>query len=114
MGLISRCQKSELTYWKLTDTLPNGQPVYGPPAEITCRWDDRISEVQGQRGTVVLSKHQIITQIELYPGDIVLHKPLAEVAYHDDPRQNLLAAEVLATAKTPNLRHTETIYEAWA
>lgn len=114
MGLISRCQKSELTYWPLTGTQSNGQPIYGAPKQITCRWDDRISEVQGQRQTVVLSKHQIITEIKLTPGDMVLHLPLVQVPYRDVPKDNPGAVEVIAVAETPNLRHTETLYEAWA
>lgn len=114
MGLIRRCQKSELTVWPFISTESNGQPVYGAPLEITCRWDDRTSEVQGQRQTVVLSKHQIITEIKLVPGDMVLHKPIAEVTYLDNPKDNTGAVEVIAIAETPNLRHTETLYEAWA
>lgn len=114
MSLIRRCQVNTLVYWPRIDTLPTGEPVWGAPQEMTCRWDDRVREIIGPHGTKVLSRVEIISQSRLEVGGLVRKGTLADTAYWDDPKQAAGVYEILESSETPNLRGTESLFEVWA
>lgn len=114
MSIITRCQRQRLVYWERIGTEVTGEGVYGSPVEVACRWDDRVREIIGPHGTKVLSRVEIISQFRLEVGGLVRKGTLADTAYWDDPKQNTGVYEILESSETPNLRGTESLFEAWA
>jgi hypothetical protein len=118
VSIITRAQREYLTYWSVIDEPGNanrhGELQYGVPAEIKCRWDDRVQEIMKDDQTMVLSRVELITEIRLKPGDIVMRIRLAEVPYQYNPKDNIGAYEVLKVSGSPDLRYKKILYEAFA
>jgi len=113
-SLIKRCQRQTLVYWERTGTAKTGEPIWGPPTEMTCRWEDRLQEIITSTNTRVMSSVEVITETRLQVGGLIKLGTMATVAYWDTPKQNDGIYEVLKSSETPNLRNTESLYEACA
>ncbi|MFN7318862.1 MAG: hypothetical protein ACK5S6_05070 [bacterium] len=113
MSLITRCQRQTVVYWPLIGNNQYGEPVWGPPQQLTCRWDDKSQQIVDPKNTLVVSRAELIIQTEVAVGGIIIKGTLDTVAYWSDPKANLGAYEVLKVSSTPNIRNTETLYEAW-
>lgn len=114
MSLITRCQRQTLCYWAPLTSNQYGEPRWEPPVEMACRWDDKSMQIQAADGTMVLSRVEIISAAPLVVGGVVILGELSGVSYWVDAKANLGAYEILKTAITPNIRNTESLYEAWA
>jgi len=114
MSLIRKCQRETLVHWPLIGSKQTGEPIWGAPQQITCRWDDCTREIIQANNTRVLSKVELITEILLSPGDLVRRGTLANTAYWEDPKRNQDAYEVLKVCDTPTLNYRERLYEAYA
>jgi len=111
-SLIRRCQRQTLVYWPRVGTQKTGEPIWGSPVEYTCRWDEMLKEVISNTNTRVMSRVQTITQVRLQVGGLMRLGTLADTAYWGNPKQNPDVYEVIDSSMTPNLRNTETLYEA--
>lgn len=114
MSLISRSMKQRLVRWPWIGTTATGEPLWGPPEEYTCRWEDDAREVILTDNTRRMSRNYVITPIQLVEGDLICKGQLTEITYWDAPKQNPKVFEVIRSAATPNLRNTEVLYEAYA
>ena len=112
MSLISRCQKQVLVYWPRVGTQKTGESIFGPPVEYTCRWEEMLKEVQTGTATRVVSRVQAITQVRLQVGGLMRLGTLIDTSFWDYPKSNPDVYEVIDSSATPNLRNTETLYEA--
>lgn len=112
--LISKCQREFLVHWALKSSNENGEPVYYPPVQMKCRWDDRIQQVQMPDNSVVLSRVELITEKPLGPGDYVKRCKLTEVTYKLEPNRNEGSFEVIKIGETPTIKYETRLYEAWA
>lgn len=113
-SLIKRAQKETLVYWARIDTKRTGEPIWGPPTQMTCRWEEMHKEIIAANGTRIMTSIQLITESRLEVGGLVKYGTLTEVAYWDDPKKNPGIYEVLDSSRTPNMRATENLYEACA
>ena len=114
MSLITRSQRQRITYWEPLEANAYGEPRWGAPVEYTARVDAKIMQIIGASDTLVLSRYQLITQVLLEVGGVVVLGEIGSISYWADPKANLNAYEILAVASTPNLRNTETLFECWA
>ena len=119
MSLISRCQRETLVYWPPAspdngDPDKYGQLKWDAPVEMTCRWDDKIQEIQTGEMTRVVSRVEIISQSKLQVNGYVYRGTLNDLVYPDDPTCNSDAYPILKVAETPDLRYRQRLYEAWA
>lgn len=114
MSLITRSQRQKITFWPPLAANQHGEPQFGPPVEYTARVDAKIMQVIGSDTTMKLSRYQLITQVLLEVGGVVVLGEIGSISYWADPKANLNAYEILAVASTPNLRNTETLFECWA
>lgn len=113
MSIISKMRKQKAVWWQRSST-PNshGRYSYEEPVEIDCRWDDAMQEFVGSAGEVLTSKSVVYPDRELAPGDM-LQEGEIDSNTPTDPREEDGPALVRGTAKTPNLRATETLYTAY-
>jgi hypothetical protein len=114
MGIITRAQKQTLVYWPYTGADLFGQPTYGTPVQMTCRWEDMLKQVYKSDGSPVFSKIELITKKRLEPKGLVWKGVLAKFTAALRPDNSTGVHEIIAASSTPNLRNTETLYEAWA
>lgn len=114
MRLIKTCQRETLIYWAPTDPSPFGEPQWCAPVEMTCRWDDKLQEIQSTSGTRVVSRVEIISQEKLKVGGFVYRGSMSDLLYPDSPSCNEDTYEVLKVAETPTIRYNARLYEAWA
>ena len=114
MSLITRVRIHNLVRWPVIGTASTGEPVWGPPEDVPCRWDDSLREVIQPDNTRHMSRVQLITAIPLTIGDLVLRGTVATTAFWADPKKNPGTHEVFMTEQTDNIRGTETLYEAYA
>ena len=112
-NLIKKAQKQVITYWPPLQSNSHGEPVWGTAVQYTARIDAKIMQIIGASDTMVLSRHQLITQVLLATGGIVVFSPLASVTYTTAPKSNPGAYEILAVASTPDLRNRYTLFEAY-
>ena len=71
MQIIKTVQKDNLVYWPYAGADMYGQPVYGAPVVIKCRWDECLKQVFDADGSPVFSKIELITQIRLAPKGLI-------------------------------------------
>jgi hypothetical protein len=71
MQIIKTVQKDKLIYWPYAGADQYGQPIYGAPSVITCRWDECLKQVFDADGSPVFSKIELITQIRLAPKGLI-------------------------------------------
>ena len=113
MGLIQRCQKESLVYWPLLRFARTGEPIWGPPEQMTCRWDHCSRQIILDNNTTVYSKSEIITEKLLAVGGLVRRGTLADTAYWENPKDNQDAYEILKICETPTLSYGDRLYEAY-
>ena len=114
MSIITKAQKQTLVYWPYTGADLFGQPSYGSPVQMTCRWDDMVKQVYHVDGSPVFSKVELITRTRLQPKGLVWKGTLVAFSAPLRPDVSTGVLEIIAASSTPNLRNTETLYEAWA
>ena len=112
MSLIKRSQKQRLVYWPRVGTQKTGEPIWGSPVEMSCRWEEMLKEVQSNTATRVMSRVQTITEVRLEVGGLMRLGTLSDTPFWGDPKRNPDVYEVIDSSMTPNLRNTETLYEA--
>lgn len=112
--LIQKCQKETLVYWPPCEANAYGENQWQAPVEMTCRWDDKMQEIQTPRGTRVVSRIELITQSLLHVDGYVYRGSLADLTRPDDPTCNPGAYQILKAAETPTLNYRRRLYEAWA
>lgn len=114
MGIITKVQRQSMVYWPYTGADLFGQPTYGTPVQMTCRWDDYVKQVFNTEGSPVFSKIELITRTRLQPKGLVWKGSLALFTADLRPDVSEGVHEIIAASSTPNFRNTETLYEAWA
>lgn len=114
MSLITRCQKETLVYWAQIGTKVTGEPIWGPPEQLTCRWDHCAREIIQPNNTKIFSKIELITEKLLEIGGLVRRGTLVDTAYWEDPKANEDVYEILQVDETPTLNYSERLYEAYA
>jgi len=114
MSLISRVQKETLVYWPLTEFERTGEPIWGAPEEMTCRWDSCSRQVIAANDSAIFPKHEIITEKLLVVGGLVRRGTLADTAYWENPKDNQDAFEIIKVCETPTLNYGDRLYEAYA
>lgn len=114
MRFITTVQKDFMVYWPCTGADVYGQPTYGTAKQITCRWDEARKQVFLDDGSPVFTNIALITQIQLAPKDLVRRGKLTTVTTPLVPKSNTGVYEVVAVSRTPTIRNTAFLYEAFA
>lgn len=114
MGIITRAQKQTLVYWAYSGADLYGQPTYASPVQMTCRWEDVAKQVFKADGSAVFTQIELITRKRLEPKGLVWQGKLSSFTSPVRADVSTGVREIILASSTPNLRNTETLYEAWA
>jgi hypothetical protein len=113
MGIIQKAMRQDAIYWAPLPATPDGQPAYGDPVAIRCRWETSTQQIIKANGDTITVGHTLgPTSILLTPGGRVVLGTLKSLATPTDPIA-CGAVEVQVVAHTPNLRQKKHLYEAW-
>jgi hypothetical protein len=106
VSVITKMRKQSAIYWARSGTDSYGQPSFAEPVEITCRWDDSVTEFIDPQGERRLSSAVVYVDRDMPLGSMLKLGDLdSNIA--DDPRENADTFEVRQFAKNPNFKATE-------
>jgi hypothetical protein len=114
VSILRRVRIHDLVRWPLIGTKTTGEPIWGPPEDVKCRWDESVREIIRPDNTRISSRIEIISEIKLKVGDIVRRGTIADTSDWIDPRNNQDAFEVVVSEQYDTLRGTETLFLAYA
>lgn len=89
-----------LTYWPPGDTDAYGKPISGSPVQKSCRWEDRLEQVQNKSGEQITSRTRIFLNDDVDIDGYVFLGTTNE----SDPTSVVGAAEIQAKGRQPDLR----------
>jgi hypothetical protein len=112
------CHQS-LVYWPIQGGIPDkyGEPQYGPPLELVCRWEDKPQEIILPHGRKVHAKGYILLVDQLIAGSLAYLGTLAQLQQLYGNTNPITVTqggrEVLLVKTTPDVKNKSVIYEAW-
>ena len=115
---MAKFLKQTCVYWRKTGSGGSGQPIYAPPVEVACRWEDQNAQVLTPDNRIITSKAYLMTEYLLSVGSLVWLGTLAgwraSPAYPNRPTVLQGGYELYKTAHTPGIKGEPLLYEAWA
>lgn len=112
MSLIKSMRRQYAVWWKVIRFDMAGQPVYGLPIEVKCRWTDHRLQFTNAAGEIAISNSQVFVDREMSTQDVLWKGRLANVTSQVDPFLNEGARKIEAFNNTPNLKASEFLLEA--
>lgn len=115
--VVKKFTNQTLTQFPKIGTDGFGRPVYGPPVQIACRWEDKQQEVITPDGRRVRSMAYLLLVSPVSVGDWVFLGTIAVVnalpTWPKPPTVNQGGREVLVSCQTPDLKASNFVYEAY-
>ena len=90
-----------------------GQPVYGDPVELSCRWDDTVVEFVDAKGTMASSRAIVMVESDVSPGGVLFKGTLAQAIDLDRPKNNDNAWEIKRFDKNPLVDYSDYLRRAY-
>ena len=112
MSLITRMRKQKAVYWPPGPADGNGQPTWGAPVELSCRWDDDAQQYLDAAGETRVSNAYVYVDRDLALGGLLRLGLLSATLYPAEPRLNDAVYEIRKLMRNPNLRATESLRTA--
>ena len=120
MSIISRMRRQTAVYWTLAasesageDWDDTGQPQWGEPVEIECRWEDVVEEFVDLKGTRQLSRSIVYVDRDVDNGGVLMLGELTDIVEEENVLENDGAWEIRKFDKIPNLKATEFLRMAY-
>ena len=113
MSLISRMKKQTCVHWARSGTDSRGRTEYSAAVERSCRWENITEKYLTVQGEEKMS-NAIVSVDNVNVGDVLYLGTLDDSGLdQDNPLKNAGAWRVERVDSTPNLKNTETLYEAY-
>lgn len=113
MGIIATMLRQTAVYWAPDLPTEFGDPTYGTPCEISCRWEDRCEEFRDTEREIRMSNAVVYVGQDVEEGGMLLLGTLSMDVDQSDPKNNEGAFEVQRFDRLPNLKNTETLRTAY-
>lgn len=110
--VASRTMKQAAIHWPFTGVDDFGQPTYGSPEEIACRWDTVNEEFITPSGDQEVSRARLIVDRDIAVKDRLALGELDSLT-PEDPKDQDGAWEVRSFNKTPNFKGTKFLREVF-
>lgn len=107
MSVITRMRKQSAVYWPLDALDAFGQPTWGTPVEIECRWEDSNEQIMLPNGETIMSRATVYVDRDTPEGGLLMLGELSSSVDEDDPKKNAGVWEIRKFDKLPNFRNTE-------
>lgn len=113
MRIIEKILKGTCVYWPQIGTDGFGQPTFGDPQEMRCRWEGVTRQVTTADGRMIMSQARVYVETDVAVGGVLLEKSLAETTSLTVPFDNAGAFEVMKFDKMPTLKYTQYLRTVW-
>lgn len=120
MSIMTRMQKQTCVYWIASSIADEyGRYTFAEPIQISCRWEDKLSEYVSSDGTRQTASASIYVSLSLpvhtmmYKGTIMDLQGLAEAdgtIQLSNPKTISACVGVCGTETIPNLKNTESLH----
>jgi hypothetical protein len=112
MSLLVRMRRQTCVFWPVGDTDgldedAHGNPAYGTPVEVPCRWDETTVEYLSKDGTKEVSNCQVFVDRDMAVGGLLMLGTLDDIQDSENPMLNDGVHEIKSFQKTPNLKVSE-------
>lgn len=107
MSLITRVLVQDAVYWPPVSNDDQGQPVYGDPVGIKCRWTDSVEEVLMPNGRTVRTLADLMVDRDVELGGVMRQGLVEDLDDPQSPFGNSGVGEIVKFDKLPNRRATE-------
>lgn len=84
-----------------------GQPSYGDPVEVDCRWSEMAKEFLDSRGMVLVSSSVVYVETDVTIGGVLFNGELTDVTDLTVPKNNEDAHEIMQFHKKPDFTGEE-------
>lgn len=112
MSLIRRMRKQAAVWWSQTSPDARGIFGYSDPVQILCRWEDRAERYLDSKRQERVSRSLVYVDRLMRVGDRLMLGDL-DSNTPENPRSSNVVFEIQSIAVVPNLRNTETLYQAY-
>lgn len=109
MSIISRMRKQVAVYWPMIGTNDAGEPIYGPPEEIKCRWEDVHEVFKTAAGDDTVSNSKVYVDRETPEGGVLWEGSIEDLENQMLPFENDGAYAIRKFSRVPNLKATESL-----
>lgn len=113
VAVAIRTMKGYAVYWSVDSLDGHGQPTYGSPVLISCRWDEVQEEVVAPNGDRIMSRARVMVDRDLEMKGVLMKGTLSDIADSDDPKNNVNAWEIRLVKKTPDFKGKKYLREAY-
>ena len=100
-------------YWPPIGKDDFGQMVFGPPEEISCRWEDTLTELMDKMGNRIISTSMVYVSKDVALLGVLWHGKFTNIQSIPNPLSNADASEIRMFKRTPNLRNKEILRIAY-
>lgn len=107
MSLIKRMRKRYAAYWPPLKPDADGNPRYGTPIELRCRWEQTSEDYIDPEGVRQFNNAKVFVDRDLVSGGLLCLGRLDAILYPTQPFKNEGVGEITKVDKLPNLRNTE-------
>jgi hypothetical protein len=114
MSIITRMRKQVAVWWGQS-AAPDafGQPVWGAPVQIKCRWEDSVSEYIAKDGSTQRSTSRVYVDRVMKEGDLLRLGAITTLTNLSVPKKNSGVWEIKSFNQLPNIRNSETLLTAY-
>lgn len=89
-----------------------GQPLFGSPIELSCRWTDKTEKIADANGEEIFSRSKVMVD-SVSVGGILMLGTFDDVTDEEDPLRNDGAYQVRRYDSTPSVDASETYHWAY-
>lgn len=104
-------------YWTPGPADAHGQPTYGIPIELPCRWDDTVVETINAQGDLLYASSTVILLTDVQVGGLLFQGTIDEVLASsfplDDPRSDRRVREIVHRTRNANLTGAFNVVQAF-
>lgn len=114
MALITKMLRfDKCIYWAPLGMDDNGQRTFAAPVEISCRWEDTITEFMDKMGNRALSTSVVFTDRDVLNLGALWHGKFTTITDMANPFNNEGAYEIRMFKKTPDFRNKQILRIAY-
>lgn len=107
MSIITKMLKQEAIYWPPVSADNYGQPTFGSPVEIACRWEDVQKEILTPEGEEIISSTTVYVDRDVEIGGALLLGTLSSSVNEGAPLENEGSRVIRQFDKLPTFKATE-------
>jgi hypothetical protein len=116
MSVIKKMRKQKCVYWPPGVSDPHGQPTFGDPVEMRCRWEESAEQYIDAKGETRISKAIVYVESPVEIDGLLRKLAKTETIGNvnaSDPWSNEGVYEIRRYDELPDFKAKEFLMTAW-